>query len=246
MKHFQRSAALLLILLTLLTMLPTAGLAAPKVKALKYNTWYAAQQPNPDSMTVYKLKLSAESVIYVSWKNASSRSGFAEVDFCRDVDCSYVVAGVEYYAPSSGKSAVVLYPGTYYVAIMNDVRGSKVKLSAMNASKLSPSNTASTRAISINAGKATEVIFDKKNSKPRWYKLRLTRNQAVTVFGNCSGLTMYDSKLKRIAVRQGWDSKKAVEKRTTKSKLAKGTYLIKVRNDMSVSECGSFYSFYWK
>lgn len=246
MKHTHRILALLLALSTLVCLLPASGLADNKVKPLVFNTWYPTQKPNPGAMTVYRLKLTSESVIYVWWKGASGKSTFAEVDFCRDEDCSYCVAGVDISAPASGNTGVVLYPGTYYVAVMDVVGGSKVKFTRLKASTLSPSNTTAARAIAINAGKPTEIIFDKKHRAPRWYKFRLSKKQTVRIFGNCSNLTLYNSKMKKLPLRVKWDSKKAVEKRETKEKLSKGTYYIKVQQDLYSPDCGGFCSIYWR
>lgn len=247
MKQIQRRAALALALALLLALVPANALAANKVKTLKTNTWYATQEPDPDNMTVYKLKLTAESVVYVSWKNAHAKSTFAEVDFCEDRDCSYVDAMVEFYAPSSGKRGVVLYPGAYYVAAMDVIRGSKVKFTTLKASYLNPKNTTSAKATAINSGKTTEVVFDRRNAKPRWYKLRLTRKQAVTLCGDCAGITLYTSAMKKVPMRKGWDSKNAADKWVSKSKLGKGTYYIKYSDAYGLtSDAGNYYAFYWK
>lgn len=246
MKQTRKLIALLLVLAALLTALPAGALAANKVKTLKYNTWYSTQEPAPDGMTVYKLKLSAETLVYVSWKGASGYSSFAEVDFCRDKGCSYVIAGAELYAPASGKTAAVLYPGTYYIAMMDDVRGSKVRFTALSASKLKPKNLTSAKATAIKSGRDTEILFDKKNAKARWYKLKLTKKQAVSIYGNLDGVTLYNSKLKKQALRSGWDSKRAVSKLTSKTKLAKGTYYLKITEGESLSQCGKYRSFFWK
>jgi len=249
MKRIRRCLALLLAMLLLLAALPVSGLAATKVKTLKYNTWYSTQDPAASSRIAYRLKLTAATVVYVNWKNANANSDFAEVDFCKDTDCSYVVDGMEMFYPASGREGFLLYPGTYYVGIFDIVKGAKVKFSAVKASRLKKSNTTSGKAISLGSGKKAEAIFTRSGKAARWYKLKLTKKQAVRLYVNShffnqgGDVTLYSSKLKKIPLEEDWDN----DRYLSKQKLAKGTYYIKLSADTSfLDERGYYARVYWK
>lgn len=249
MKHTCRFLALLLAMLLLLAALPSASLAATKVKALKYNTWYSTQDPAADNRKVYRLKLNAATVVYVNWKNANANSDFAEVDFCRDTDCTYVVDGMEMFYPASGREGFLLYPGTYYVGIFDIKKGAKVRLSAVKASRLKKSNTSSGRAISLARGKKAEAVFTRSNKGARWYKLKLTHKQVIKLYVNscflnhAGELSLYNSKLKEVALKEDWNNRCSV----SKQKLAKGTYYIKLSTDTAfLDACGNYARVCWK
>ena len=156
---------------------------------------------------------------------------------------------MEIFSPASGKDGFVLHSGTYYVGIFNVIKGAKVKFSTVKASPLRKTNTTKAKAISLSSGKKAEIIIDKKNKSARWYKLKLTKKQALSLYINRNHymyegeLTLYNSKLKKVALKEDWEKQRYV----SKSKLDKGTYYVKVTADSDLfPDCGAYCRLYWK
>ena len=241
MKRTRRCLALLLALLMLLAALPVSGLAAAKVKTLKQSTWYTAQDPESGSFTAYKLKLTKESIVYISWKNAGADLD-ANACFCKDTECSEVLNDIYPYDRATGKEGIVLFPGTYYIRLSDTSKQAKFKFTTKKASALSSKNTSSKKATSLKAGKKAEMVFDTKNQKARWYKIKLTKKQIVRITTNPRfyAFQLFNSKLKEVPIYEceNWVY-------STKKKLAKGTYYVKARGEAS-SEYGLYQCFSWK
>ena len=226
MKRTRRCLALLLAMLAILSVLPVSGLAASSVKTLKQSTWYTAQNPDSGSFTPYKLKLTKETIVYVSWKSAGADLD-ANACFCKDTEGSEVVDGIYPYDRASGKEGVVLYPGTYYVRLSDTSKQAKFKFTTKKASALSFKNTSSKKATSLKAKKKAEMVFDTKHLKSRWYKIKLTKKQRITVCcsTNSNYVTFRDKNMK--AVDNESYTKKAYR---TVNVLNPGTYYVRINN----------------
>ena len=87
MKQMQRTVALVLALVVVMAAFSTGAFAADsyKVKTLKKGTWYKV--PYYDNIkTVYKLALSADSIVTINRKG--NNSGEAHVLFYTDKNCA--------------------------------------------------------------------------------------------------------------------------------------------------------------
>ena len=115
MNRTRKLVALMLAVLLLLATLPVAGLADSfKVQTLKLNQWYNLQDYSSD-MTIYKLKVTGDTIVSINWKNIKTNNNFAYLSINRDKSCDDTIASSGIYDTSSGTLGFVLYSGTYYI-----------------------------------------------------------------------------------------------------------------------------------
>lgn len=129
MNRTRKLVALMLAVLLLLATLPAAGLAdSYKVQPLKLNQWYSLRDYS-SSMTIYKLKVTGDTIVNINWKNIKTNSNFAYLSINRDKSCDDTIASSGIYDTSSGTLGFVLYSGTYYIYMYDNKESGKVKFS---------------------------------------------------------------------------------------------------------------------
>ena len=72
MKNFQKTVAVMMAFITILALLPISAFASYKDEPLKYNYWYSLKE---DVSTVYRVKVTADTILTVNWKNNRGEFG---------------------------------------------------------------------------------------------------------------------------------------------------------------------------
>ena len=243
MNRFQKHLALLLTAMLLLAALPVAGLAASyKVETLKLNQWYKLQEYSSD-MTIYKLRVSGETIVSFSWKGVKTNSNYSGVRIYHDKTCNDSIGYEDIDDTSSGSSAFVLYSGTYYIQMYDGKESGKIRFSTKKASAINKSNYCLSKAITVKAGKKVEIAQTRNNNYYRWYRIKLSKTQTITFNGiRKYDFTLYDSNLNTLSCSNRDDVC------VTEGMQPKGTYYLAIeRSDVSyLKQKGDYIAFSWK
>ena len=245
MNRTRKLIALMLAVLLLLATLPTAGLAdSYKVETLKLNQWYKFQDYD-EHMTIYRLKVSGETVLNYSWKNGHD----AYLSVYRDKACEDRVASTR-IEETTGSSAFVLYSGTYYIILSDDSERTKIKFSTKNATTVNKPNYCLGKAITVKSGKKVEIAQTTKSNYTRWYRINLPKTKTITLSftGNDydyflnSNFTLYDRNLNSLYCTE----RKGAY--VTQGLQPKGTYYLRIdaSSESDLLETGKYLSFSWK
>ena len=157
------------------------------------------------------------------------------------------------YTTFGGKGKVIIpvSKGTYYLKLSYPMYDTIKYVFKADPSK---KNYTQNKAISAKQNKTyTTVIYsgDKKNTWNRYYKLKLTKKQRITLlptYGNVGSL--FNSKGEYISTSSYYDKNGNWAGYTTERKLPKGTYYLKIYaswNSVTRKQTtGRYYSFKWK
>ena len=238
MNRTRKLIALMLAVLLLLTTLPAAGLVdSYKVETLKLNQWYRFQDYD-EHMTIYRLKVSGETVLNYSWKNGHD----AYLSVYRDKACEDEVT-YTYIEETTGSSAFVLYSGTYYIRLYDYSERNTIKFSAKKVATVNKPNYCLGKAITVKAGKKVEIAQTKSDNYYRWYRIKLSKTQSITFSGIWQyGFTLYDRNLNEISCSNRGDVC------VTQGLQPKGTYYLEINRASlyELSETGKYTAFSWK
>jgi len=246
MKRTQRFFAMMLVVITLLALLPASAIAEYKVQSLKFNTWYKLKDSSSD-MSVYKFKVSSDTSIIMTWKNYQSDGNFGYGGIYRDSSCDDLVSmdtvflGVS--RPSSGYNGIALYPGTYYLKMYDGAEKAQVKITKNSVKSINKPNYSISRAIALKKGKKVEFAQTKKDYYTRWYKIKLTKPQSISIYGYSSYFELYDSNFNEIRTNRDYDGMVI----TTDGVQSTGTYYLALHDYLSgLQKIGKTYQIYWK
>lgn len=243
MNRTRKLIALMLAVLLLLATLPAAGLAdSYRVETLKLNQWYRFQDYE-EHMTIYRLKVSGETVLNYSWKNGHD----AYLSVYRDKACEDEVTSTRIDG-TTGSSAFVLYSGTYYITPYDDSERTKIKFSTKNATTVNKPNYCLGKAITVKSGKKVEIAQTRKSNYTRWYRINLPKTKTITLsftFNNEYGdfdFILYDRNLNSLHCTE----RKGAY--VTQGLQPKGTYYLKIGPyyESNLLEIGEYNSFSWK
>lgn len=239
----RKPVALMLAVLLLVAALPSSGLAdSYKVEPLKLNQWYRFQDYD-EHKTIYKLKVSGETVLNYTWKNG--KYGYLAV--YRDKDCEDRVISID-IEDAIGSSAFVLYSGTYYIKLYDDYERTKIKFSTKKAATVNKPNYCLGKAITVKAGKKIEIAQTRNSNYTRWYRINLPKTKTITLSFTSNYyyideyFTLYDRNLNELycTKRKG--------AYVTQGLQPKGTYYLKITlsSESGLMETGDYLYFFWK
>lgn len=245
MNRTRKLIALMLAVLLLLATLPTAGLAdSYKVETLKLNQWYRFQDYE-EHRTIYKLKVSGETVLNYSWKNGHDGSLYVYRDKACEDEVTYT-----YIEETTGSSAFVLYSGTYYIRPYDDSERTKIKFSARKVATVNKPNYCLGKAITVKSGKKVEIAQTRKSNYTRWYRINLPKTKTITLSFTCNGydsfsdsnFTLYDRNLNSLYCTE----RKGAY--VTQGLQPKGTFYLRIDAfyESYLLETGKYLSFSWK
>ena len=242
MKRCRRTLFVMLVAITLISILPVSAFASYKVEPLKYNYWYSLKE---DVSTVYKVKVTADTILTVNWKN---NRGESSVIVYPDKECNessiYRYLDSD-YSKSSGTNGTVLYRGTFYIYMDDYDNKAKVKFSK-KPNTINKQNYCISKAITMTKNKKYEYSQSKNINYKRWYKIKLTKSQEISIVGYDRGYdyTLYDSNFNRINCKYSENSRTI----TTRGKQPKGIYYLALHEeDLDyLMDKGYYYSIYWK
>jgi len=242
MNRTRKLVALLLAVLLLLATLPAAGLADSfKVQTLKLNQWYNLR-PYSDNMTIYKLKVTGDTIVSFTWKGIMTES-WSSLHIYRDKSCDDDIAYCSIYEATTGSDTFVLYSGTYYIQMYDSKESGKVKFSTKKAVTVHKPNYCMSKAITVKAGKKVEIAQTKSDNYYRWYRIKLSRTQSITFSGlDQYEFTLYDRNLNEISCSNRGDVC------VTQGMQPKGTYYLEINRASlyELSETGKYTAFSWK
>ena len=242
MNRTRKLVALMLAVLLLLAALPAAGLADSfKVQSLKLNQWYNLR-PYSDNMTIYKLKVTGDTIVSFSWKGIKADT-WAYLGICRDKSCNDGIAYRSISEAASGSDAFVLYSGTYYIQMYDRKESGNVKFSTKKAVTVNKPNYCMGRAITVKAGKKVEIAQTKRDNYYRWYRIKLSKTQSITFNGiDHYDFTLYDRNLNEISCSDRGDMC------VTQGMQPKGTYYLEVDRASlyELAQKGEYTAFSWK
>lgn len=258
MKQGKRLIAIILVLVTVLAVLPASAFASNKYKTLKFNKWYNLNR-SQSNMIIYKLKVSEDSLITIEWKGNNYNNPIYGIIY-KDRNCNIEIDSfLDNYSKSKGSSKIVLYSGTYYIAMFEDsyswkttqIRATKQSIKSI----INEKNTTYKKAVTLKPNKIIELFFTKNNNKQRWYKIKLTKTQKISLYTYSSGLSyhIFDNSLKDITPNGGsvtvYPGREFL-KLIPHIKLAKGTYYLMFDTDEDdieeMKDRGIYYKLYWQ
>lgn len=242
MRNCRKAAALMIFVIILVTLLPMSACASNKVEPMKYNYWYILKD---DISTVYKVKVTADTLFVVNWTN---NRGGSYVTVYPDKECEensiYNILGDD-YSMNSGTKGLVLYRGTYYIYMKDYDNKVKVKF-LKKANTINKQNYCISKAITMTKNKKYEYSQSKKINFTRWYKIKLTKSQEISIVGYDSeyGYKLYDSNFNTVNCKYSEKNRTI----TTRGKQPKGIYYLSLyEKDLdSLMDKGYYYSIYWK
>ena len=243
MNRTRKLVALMLAVLLLLATLPVAGLADSfKVQTLKLNQWYNLQDYS-SNMTIYKLKVTGDTIVSINWKNIKTNNNFAYLSINRDKSCNDTIASSGIYDTSSGTLGFVLYSGTYYINMYDGKESGQVKFITKKAVTINKPNYCMGRAITVKARKKVEIAQTKRDNYYRWYRIKLSNAQSITFSGlRQYDFTLYDRNLNEINCSNRGDVC------VTQGMQPKGAYYLEVNRAYlsELAQKGKYTAFSWK
>lgn len=248
MKNRQRIISMMFIIITLLAYLPTFAFAKTSYKNITFNKWFSLNEKTAKN-TVYKIKLTSDSVITIEYKNKDDRSDRYDFDIFNDIECD---DDIDVYG-----DIIVLTKGTYYLKARN--RGSSVsswgtstvstenctvRFKKKSVKSINKSNTSPEKAITLKPNKEIELAFTRNDAKARWYKISLTKTKKIFIYSNRSiNFELYDNNANRIDSDMYWTG----DKGRTFKKYKKGNYYITINANLPFAEeGGSYCKLYWR
>ena len=200
----------------------------------------------------YKFTLDDDSVLQVSWSKNNNNLAYAVI--WTDKNRTNSVYG---FSPStaSGKEYICLKKGTYYVDMCDGNSSKKpqatMKFTWESGSNYSRGNYSMETAYDLKSGTLEQVAQIRKYSYIRWYKVKLTKTQTLTLqipYGDPYEFSV-------LSTKEGWISMNTSNYNSDNktissySKLPAGTYYIMLF-DYSMyygySTVGQYYAFKWK
>lgn len=245
MKHMQRTVALVLALVVVMAVFSTGAFAADsyRVETLKKGVWYKLPYvENTDK--IFKLALSADSIITVNWKG--NKSGQAIVFFYPNTKCDNEIKYCIFDNGLTGSEVIALTKGTYYIRMYDHQEKSTAQVKFTVQKAVNQNNYCRAKAVSLKPNKTVKIAQTADYCYDRWYRITLNSKKTVTITtneGEADSIRLYDSKMKKIDCTSG--SRKVI----TEDPIKKGTYFIRVMspNDYDyVGECtGTYLTLSW-
>jgi len=239
MKRFQRTLALMLAIMTIMAAMSVPALAESyKVATLKTGTWYKVPYYS-DMKTIYKLKLTADSIVTISWKG--NKAEYLRLYFYDNKACEYDFYDPDFYEARASQKAAFA-KGTYYL-MMYDLQErptSQIKITVKKA--INKANYCRAKAIALKSGETVTIAQTADHCYDRWYKITVPKKKIVTITTSeydAEDITLYDAKMQTIECTSG--SKKVI----TEDKIAKGTYFIRVSGGYSNAYLGNCITLKW-
>ena len=230
-------------------LVPVTALAANKVEPLTYNKWYRLTDGRDN--VVYKVRIKSDTVLTVQWKNYNEDKGFAYGSFYTDKGCKEELdlmhatfLGVD--EPKQGRQYFVLYPGTYYIKMYDETEKTQIKVSSKAVNTINKPNYCLSQAITLKANRKANYAQTYKNNYHRWYKIKLTKRQAIKFYCEYKSILriqydLYDSNFNEIRTSYTDYGFKTDGVQST------GTYYLVIQNYMSeLLTMGRYCSFFWK
>ena len=198
----------------------------------------------------YKFTLEDDSVLKVSWSKNNNQLMYMYI--YTDKNRSNCVYG---FGPSqvSGNYYICLKKGTYY-ADMFDGNSSKAAQATMkftweSGKKYSRGNYSLATAYSLKSGTIESIAQIRKYSYTRWYKIKLTKTQKITLqipYGDYSQFALFNSDCERLYLNSSNYTYGIDKSVYTDDKLPAGTYYISVFLSNPAESYGPYYAFKWK
>lgn len=245
MKKMRRALAMLLACLMVIVAFPTVSKAAGKTYTLKEGKTVVAREYGD----FYKITVKGDGYITLSAAavptTLTGNMYGGSVRLCMaDKDTAVYGKDGKYSVDfdKSGKFASVQFPvsaGTYFIRSYSDC---KIKF---NFKAVKPAtNYCKAKATEMKKNKSVTIMQTPDYAGNRWFKIKLTKKQAITFTGSVS---LYSSDFKIVNANNvdvvGLSNKwQSTSGKTIKTPvLKKGTYYVRVRETFD-----SYYSIKWK
>lgn len=212
------------------------------MQTLKLNQWYNLQD-YLSNMTIYKLKVTGDTIVSINWKNIKTNNNSAYLGINRDKSCNDEIAYRYIAEATAGSGGFVLYSGTYYIKMYDGKESGQVKFSTKKAVTVNKPNYCMSKAITVKARKKMEIAQSKSDNYYRWYRIKLSNTQSITFSGlKHYDFTLYDRNLNEISCSDREDVC------VTQGMQPKGTYYLEVdRAYLSeLAQKGKYIAFSWQ
>lgn len=232
MKRILRLTALLMTVLLLTSLaLPALADTPPEfdIKPMPLKQWIDVEK-NHWGVSLYKLKLSADSRVTVSWRACTDSNYFFQMFKTAAQAASgsgcYPLTALGPDGKVKGSKTVAVAKGTYYIFFLCDLdRAPSGQVKVTTAAITARSNYSPRRAYALKRNRLERIAQVPLNTHPSWYKIKLAAPQKITISTNAGSegrFSIYSADMIAISTTQG--TKKVV----TTEVCPTGTYYIKV------------------
>lgn len=150
------------------------------------------------------------------------------------------ILNVDYQMIKRGENKFPISKGTYYLV------GNRIISFSYTFTKTSfPTNYRRAKAQTLKRGKKAEICQVPKKNYSRWFKIKLTKKQAITFWSDQgSRVDIFDEDLHHVEVEHAGETSK---KYFTREKMPKGTYYLRMANAWPayLTEDGLSYDYYY-
>lgn len=209
-----------------------------------------------DVYNQYKLVIPADGYIRVNMKgrnDTGSINGFSKTKAYYDKH-SYELIPIYFSLHQedirNGKNIIPINKGTYYIEVYFAGDGTDTLPFSYSFKKVAfPANHSRAKAQTLKRGKKVEICQLPKKNYSRWFKIKLTKKQAITFWSDQGdNVVVFNEDLERLSIKRAGE--KSIKYSTTQ-KLPKGTYYLKMKHARSYFisgiNGGCYYTtLYWK
>ena len=158
---------------------------------------------------------------------------------------------VDYTDVRNGKNIIPISKGTYYFeASFSGIDTDTLPFSYSFTKTVFPANHSRAKAQTLKRGKKVEICQVPKKNYSRWFKIKLTKKQAITFWSDQGNhAAIFNEDLERLRIKRAGE--KGI-KYSTVQKLPKGTYYLRMSRaefqySYSENTDGYYYTtLYWK
>ena len=198
----------------------------------------------------YKFTLDDDSVIQLSW--GKNNNGLARVTIYADKNKSSYIRGYS-MGSATGKLYVCMKKGTYYVDMYDGNSTKKpqatMKFTWESGKKYSRGNYSLATAYSLKANTIEQVAQIRKYDYDRWYKIKLTKTQKITLqvpYGPAYYIYVFNSNGDFVEFDYNSVYYYGLTEMVSDKKVPAGTYYIMVGLTDPTETVGEYFAFKWK
>ena len=239
MKRNKKILISTLVALLMLVLGATTIMAASSEKKLSAGKW--VNGTSYDKTIYYKVTVKNDGVLTISAKNlgVAGESWMDLYIYKKDKGQYYSLSNAVWTKDKSKTVKYAVEKGTYYIKA-NTYTKFKYTFTKME----DKANYCASKAITLKKAKEVAVVNSAMNGYDRWYKIKLTKKQMLTIW-NSGSVAIYDSNFNVIDLIQNDED---YTKYYSTKMLGKGTYYVRIYSNSYYNSYNraSYTTFKWK